>query len=507
MDNIFKAHLRDEPAIAIDMGKEKSSLRVVQRLSGIHKKYLQWIVNRYIKLEFKLEDIPQLKEDLETFDKLKNKLPSDKKDINRYKSLNDFYDVLEQHKEEDTRSNKQKTKERRQELLKSGEAKVFYKDSEITVIIPETEEASCEFGKGTKWCTAARENNMFSRYHERGKMYIIQTSDKRKYQFHFETKQFMDERDLQVKLYKMIENYPSLIKAFGKKFGLDAIEESIVLKNNLEKYSSFWWLMNDAPYKKKTLNEKINKYIQYHDSLFVINEMNYLFRTYANIEEHKKQIEFLKQNDSSLKKLFNIKSLHDYESLEPMDKIKVKSTVFYIDNFLGSLFDSDSTLFQGFVTLERRIKSIEAEEYMEVNKDMFFKIRDFIKLSRRLDMIYANTYDTGVEYRNILDYIQLSSYKEISRYVGLLIELSDFFTTEKSVLEEKDKLINFYKNKEYNDSWLFYNVGGWQIADNNKIEFLDKIMWNVGYLQGNSYDDFYAMNKKYRLVNYEIDRP
>ena len=50
--------------------------------------------------------------------------------------------------------------------------------------------------KNTQWCTAADGNNQFNYYNSQGPLYInINKADNEKYQFHFESDQFMDETD------------------------------------------------------------------------------------------------------------------------------------------------------------------------------------------------------------------------------------------------------------------------------------------------------------------------
>jgi hypothetical protein len=61
--------------------------------------------------------------------------------------------------------------------------------------IPKTEKASCELGSGTRWCTASSENNMFQYYSKDDPLYIWRDKNGEKYQFHWESMQFMDRRD------------------------------------------------------------------------------------------------------------------------------------------------------------------------------------------------------------------------------------------------------------------------------------------------------------------------
>ena len=66
------------------------------------------------------------------------------------------------------------------------------------VIIPKTEESACLYGTGTKWCTTAEKDNKFDSYNKQGDLYIILTKidgKDRKFQFHYESDSFMDERN------------------------------------------------------------------------------------------------------------------------------------------------------------------------------------------------------------------------------------------------------------------------------------------------------------------------
>lgn len=77
----------------------------------------------------------------------------------------------------------------------------MYEDDKWLIIIPHTEEAACYYGANTRWCTAAKEDNMFDYYNNDGPLYInIYKPKNRKYQFHFESSQFMDEEDEPIQL-------------------------------------------------------------------------------------------------------------------------------------------------------------------------------------------------------------------------------------------------------------------------------------------------------------------
>jgi len=80
------------------------------------------------------------------------------KDINSFsniESLKFFVEILKEFK----------TKGELRKL--SGEAKKvvkLYQSPYVEVVAPESEEASCRYGAGSKWCTAARQDNAFKHY-------------------------------------------------------------------------------------------------------------------------------------------------------------------------------------------------------------------------------------------------------------------------------------------------------------------------------------------------------
>lgn len=206
-------------AFGKDMGhgkpKETDGKGVIKTLSTWSEKNLQWLVNNYIKGKFSLEDKGRLMTILSDFDKYKKNL--EKKDLNQYKDIAELEDKLSTFTEEDSKSKKQLSKEAEAKMFKDKEAKLFYEGGGIKVIIPKTEAVSCYFGRGTKWCTAATNHNMFEHYSKAGSLYIVFTDDGRKYQFYFKTgsQQMMDEEDKSIKNWsELTEKYPALITAF-----------------------------------------------------------------------------------------------------------------------------------------------------------------------------------------------------------------------------------------------------------------------------------------------------
>lgn len=185
--------------------------------SGADKmgKYSKWLLQLYQNKALKLEDLYKAKEYLTVFNKFKNKIEGNS-DINSYKSLPELYRVIQPFETQQTHG------EQIRQIKEEGATKV-YEDGTWLVVVPETEEAACYYGRGTKWCTAATESdNMFETYNSEGPLFInIDKSNGRKYQFHFESEQFMDEADSQIScpVSKTIGMTDGLLKFYYERYG------------------------------------------------------------------------------------------------------------------------------------------------------------------------------------------------------------------------------------------------------------------------------------------------
>jgi hypothetical protein len=214
-EKIFKAYEADKGLGKPKLENAEDVLKYMA--SKFSEKYLQWLVNLYINGQFSLEDHQKINEIITKFEKARPKL--EKKDINQYKSIKDIEETLAPLKDDDLKSNRQLNKEREKKFFVDKEAKIFYEGGGIKVIIPKTEAASCYFGVGTKWCTAAEKNNMFNTYSKQGNLYIVLTDDGRKYQFFFKMRiqQMMDEKDQPINNWgELTKKYPALYSAFEK---------------------------------------------------------------------------------------------------------------------------------------------------------------------------------------------------------------------------------------------------------------------------------------------------
>jgi hypothetical protein len=176
------------------------------------KQYTLWLANQYIKQQFRLEDRPRITDALRKFINAKSRL--EQRDINKYdfRSLEDQMDKI-YNVELDAPSE--------EGIFEVPEgAEVLYNGPLGLLAIPKTEEASCELGSGTRWCTAGNEDNRFESCSKDGPLYIWRDKNGEKYQFHWESTQFMDRRDEPISQEQMDyfrTKHPVLKKLFAAK--------------------------------------------------------------------------------------------------------------------------------------------------------------------------------------------------------------------------------------------------------------------------------------------------
>ncbi|GHT77780.1 hypothetical protein FACS189464_0070 [Bacteroidia bacterium] len=211
-EEIHRKYFSGVPA---DVFTQIVSADVVSSNLQKHKlgKYAKWMLHLYGKNRLKVEDLYKAQAYIPIFDKAAkaNKLPE--KDLNCYKSLAEMYAAIQPFINEQVISNKDEIQQ-----IKEYESDRLYEDEVFTVIRPLSKSASCLYGKGTQWCTAASErNNRFYYYDARGELYIvIDKKNNRKYQFHLESRSFRDETDCSIKepVFETIEATNGIIHFF-----------------------------------------------------------------------------------------------------------------------------------------------------------------------------------------------------------------------------------------------------------------------------------------------------
>lgn len=138
----------------------KFSKEQLERITdNVLTKYLDWVGKYFDAINFN-SNFQSLVQYLREFDKISSNLPLT--DINSYKSINELYEALKNYAEKPKR-----------EYQKVQGGNVVYDDGRFFVVNPQTYEASCYYGKGTKWCTAADSNHSFQQYNSDGKLFYI----------------------------------------------------------------------------------------------------------------------------------------------------------------------------------------------------------------------------------------------------------------------------------------------------------------------------------------------
>ncbi len=185
----------------VDTGKIEQS--IFDSIKDVTQKgaYATWLVKKVVDGTIKAEDISKYKKYFSIFDKNKSQYPSP--DINSYGKqhpISDFIKISVQIADEitaDPSKAKGETKSDKYSKFKIGEVDGFtvYK---IPKGSTELKGVSCELGSGTEWCTADSRASYFEQYIKDGPLYIFDNGKGEKYQFHFESEQFMDKNDVSV---------------------------------------------------------------------------------------------------------------------------------------------------------------------------------------------------------------------------------------------------------------------------------------------------------------------
>jgi hypothetical protein len=200
-------------------------------ISGTKYTYLDWIVRSYINNGIKrYEDLlSRTMPALLAFEKLKSKNIlskgtnswEDENNIENYCGIvgcikggfnkNGLESILDKYAEQLSILNKE-TKE--STISRSG---VIFETSTIKIYHPENMEEAIYYGQGSKWCTAAKNNNMFDFYNKKGPLYVIIPKNPeykgQKYQIHLSSKQYMNELDEEISLLELVNKYPDLIRS------------------------------------------------------------------------------------------------------------------------------------------------------------------------------------------------------------------------------------------------------------------------------------------------------
>ena len=274
------------------MGNEKYNYNILQWYLGTKKnpKSLQ-----------RLEDVGRVKDALDRKERFKSLINSDPtltkyRDLNQitFKDLEDLNDILKSKQ-----SGKEEKAGYEEDLIKSKQVSILLNNDEWKVVIPRSEEVAKYYGKNTKWCTSADNNNMYLYYAGQGDLIIlIHKKDNKRFQLHFETDQYMNSKDED-----MSQEEVSLIKP--------------VVKTLLPKFKNVS-LSGRLIFNEENLTEE--------EKLEVVKQNGYSIRYIKNPSE-KVQFEAIKEDDYSIKYIENPSEKVQLEAVK-----KNGSSIEYIKN-------------------------------------------------------------------------------------------------------------------------------------------------------------------------------
>jgi len=214
-------------------------LMVLDPQSGQYKSALREFQNLF------MEDLYKVTTNLQKFERFKNRLPQEFRDINKL-TPETLYDQVKDFSLEKTKATAAEKKEASQTYAHPG-AEIVYRGQDWTVAKisdkgPLGKEAACFYGGShnearrgeTNWCTSSPGLQWFDRYIGKGPLYVVipntpssfKTYGKEtgevsglpanRYQFHFPDNQFMDADDRQINLIEFLNTNEEGLKQFFK---------------------------------------------------------------------------------------------------------------------------------------------------------------------------------------------------------------------------------------------------------------------------------------------------
>ena len=181
--------------------------------------YLGWVCKLYLNEKLPEEDFHKTKIYLTELFKLKLAGKVQGFDINTINSIPELYDVIKKDAGLGGFGILGLAQNETEEQILNEHATKVWENENWIVFTPDTYEASCILGEGTSWCTATKDYpNQYKSHTAKGKLWIAinKQNPQLKFQYHFETGQFMNASDRQVNMNQMREEYPDLMEGlFG----------------------------------------------------------------------------------------------------------------------------------------------------------------------------------------------------------------------------------------------------------------------------------------------------
>ena len=173
------------------------------------KRLTKAIVRWHGKGELLLEDLYKVHDDLEVFERIRPTLPVEQRDLMRFKSPRDVYELVKPYIEQEQAvplSQNEKSRIHARKMRQKSD--ILYEGSEGLIVAPKTKEASSFWGRKTRWCTAAKKDSAFDEYNRDAVLTIVLPKSGGKFQYHPTTSSIMDAQDKPVTLDALFYSAP-----------------------------------------------------------------------------------------------------------------------------------------------------------------------------------------------------------------------------------------------------------------------------------------------------------
>ena len=228
LENIYKEQLEDK-----DIQNISKFIQSVIDADITKGKYARFLIEAFLNDKFLEEDLigglnSTVGQAISLFDKHKSKLPVNERSVYAlnqntgkalYQSPGDLWNNVKQYQGE--LSGKELKREEQEQVYR--ETEFVYKDEEtgFQIVSPLTKASAKWWGKGTRWCTSADNNNQFDYYAKQAPLLILLmpnssdnagNGDKLQYWKNGNDIQFMDEADNEIELEYIEQNWKILKK-------------------------------------------------------------------------------------------------------------------------------------------------------------------------------------------------------------------------------------------------------------------------------------------------------
>ena len=193
-----------------------------------NKQYVQWLIKAFVNGSSLQDLMSRGKDNLEKFELLKKRklIKPEHADIGKLKLLKNLEDIMGKYEIPE------------EENTDKGDSSVIEDNQEFKAVVPHDQKAACYYGQGTRWCTAAKNHNMFKDYNDKNDLIIIIPKkpryDGEKYQLYYNERNagdeiFMDEKDEYVVESWFIERFSitheDITKLFAKALSGDDMKD------------------------------------------------------------------------------------------------------------------------------------------------------------------------------------------------------------------------------------------------------------------------------------------